>query len=64
MAIIHCRDCVYWDEDFGVCRRRAPTVPPWAEVPPAEVKEARWQWPPSEKDDWCGEGTSAETKSP
>ena len=57
--MILCSDCIYWDDrlaptqEFGLCRRRAPTV----------IGSTAYStvWPTTLANDWCGE---AEAKRP
>lgn len=44
-----CHNCLHWqmaDKDYGWCHKHAPSP----------MKEAaKWNWPRTAVDDWCGE---------
>lgn len=57
-----CKNCRFWkcnganDEDYGLCRIRAPsTTSGYERTPSIKRFVTITAWPETECDDWCGE---------
>ena len=53
-----CKNCLFWDKDFGECRRNTPSLilalgSVGANEPANDPLKA--VWPQTDKDEWCGE---------